>query len=399
MMRSVPCRTVLYCAWGLTCGIACDYYCNQIVLGFYLGFAEDSGYVKECVMLIVEKNNPVPLYRQVYAHFRGQIVSGAMAPGTCLPSIRDLQRDLGVARESVKRAMAMLDSEGYIQRIQGKGTFVAPRMEKKRFWGIVVPFYGDFYNRLILQLRQVAHAEGIEIEHACDYDDWKRQVEIVNHLMWRRAEAVIVVPTRDESSSIDQFRKIARRIPLMLFDRTSIASQFPYVVQDYILGVRLAIERMVASGARRIAYLRDPMWSGTNPIYQSMEEAFKTVLSDAGLDFIRFYESAYSLPPKELESPDYDGLFCANDQVACIIAGLLREKGVDVPGQVQIVGYNDSEVGRFFTPRITTVAPDFQEMCRYLLDIIGRFKSGEQVENLQYVMIPKVLEGGTTRPL
>ncbi len=323
-------------------------------------------------------------------------MSGELTVGHCLPSIRALQRDTSIARESIKQAMGLLDDHGLVRKIQGKGTFVAPRKASRRFWGVVIPFYAEFYNQMIVELRKVAARRGIEVEHACDYDDHDRQAELVDAFAWRQAEAVILVPCREETKVVGHLVRAARRQPLILFDRTSIASALPYVVQDYAIGVKLVVDAMIRGGATRIGYVRDPLWQPNNPIYQTMEQAYHDACDDADLQYRHIWDSPYEITEETLQSPDFDALMCVNDQVACLTVGLLKNNGIDVPAHVQVAGCNNSDVGRFFTPRITTSDPDLERMCHEVENIIDRSRNEEPVENLQYVMIPRLIEGGTT---
>ena len=68
-----------------------------------------------------------PLYRQVYQQLRERIESGSLPSGARLPSSRALTRTLGVARNTVDGALALLTAEGWIVRRVGAGTFVADR--------------------------------------------------------------------------------------------------------------------------------------------------------------------------------------------------------------------------------------------------------------------------------
>jgi DNA-binding LacI/PurR family transcriptional regulator len=345
----------------------------------------------------IAKTASTPIYRQIFDHFRAQILDGTLPEGAPLPSIRYIQHELGVGAESVKRALNDLSEQGFVRKIQGKGVFAAHRERRERFWGIVVPFYADFYNQAIVELRRVAAAQNTGLEHACDYDNWRRQIEIARDFVWHGAEAVIVVPTRDEARTLPHFQRMARHLPVVLFDRSSIASQLPYVIQDYVLAVRVAMQNMCDAGAQRIAYVRDPLWSSGNPIYQTMEAAYSETCSALGLHFEHIYESPHDLSADELRAPDFDGLLCVNDQIACLMVGMLRENGVDLPGRVQVVGNNNAEVGRFFTPQITTTCPDLPRMCGLVADIIRRCLEGEKTEFLQHVVLPRLIVRGTTR--
>lgn len=75
----------------------------------------------------VDKQAAIPLYHQLYVTLRDGIVAGTYAPGTPLPSERELMRLFGVSRITSQRAVAQLEREGYVVRKQGSGSYVADK--------------------------------------------------------------------------------------------------------------------------------------------------------------------------------------------------------------------------------------------------------------------------------
>ena len=67
---------------------------------------------------------PQRLYRQIAAQLRGHITSGEFKPGTRLPAERDLAKQLGVSRPSVREALIALEVEGYVEVRIGSGVYV-----------------------------------------------------------------------------------------------------------------------------------------------------------------------------------------------------------------------------------------------------------------------------------
>jgi len=67
----------------------------------------------------------LPLYQQIYERIRETILSGALAPGTKLPSTRTLASDLGLSRNTVEVAFMQLEAEGFLVRQVGAGTYVS----------------------------------------------------------------------------------------------------------------------------------------------------------------------------------------------------------------------------------------------------------------------------------
>lgn len=75
--------------------------------------------------LIIRNTDSQPIYEQIAAQLRRQILSGALAPGEALPSIRGLAKDLKISVITTKRAYDELEAAGFINTVAGKGCFVA----------------------------------------------------------------------------------------------------------------------------------------------------------------------------------------------------------------------------------------------------------------------------------
>ena len=88
-----------------------------------------------------------PLYHKIYTDIMKRIESGECPPGSALPTEAEMEQIYGTSRAPVRQALAQLESEAFIERKQGKGTFVADR-EKTKHWlqfgGFGVHFTRDF---------------------------------------------------------------------------------------------------------------------------------------------------------------------------------------------------------------------------------------------------------------
>jgi GntR family transcriptional regulator len=75
--------------------------------------------------IVLSNASPDPIYEQIARQIRAQILSGELAEGELLPSIRALARDLQISVITTKRAYEELEREGLLNTVGGKGTFVA----------------------------------------------------------------------------------------------------------------------------------------------------------------------------------------------------------------------------------------------------------------------------------
>jgi GntR family transcriptional regulator len=75
--------------------------------------------------ILIANSSPAPIYEQIVRQIKAQIISGALAEGAPLPSIRRLAQELQISVITTKRAYEELEREGLIDSVGGKGTFVA----------------------------------------------------------------------------------------------------------------------------------------------------------------------------------------------------------------------------------------------------------------------------------
>ncbi len=77
--------------------------------------------------IFIDNRSGAPIYEQIYAQLKAQIISGALGEDELLPSIRNLAKDLRISVITTKRAYDELEREGFIYTVAGKGCFVAPK--------------------------------------------------------------------------------------------------------------------------------------------------------------------------------------------------------------------------------------------------------------------------------
>ena len=75
--------------------------------------------------LIISNASGKPIYEQIYVQIKNAILSGALPPGEALPSIRALAKDLRISVITTTRAYDELEKDGFIDRVPGKGCYVA----------------------------------------------------------------------------------------------------------------------------------------------------------------------------------------------------------------------------------------------------------------------------------
>ncbi len=176
----------------------------------------------------------------------------------------------------------------------------------------------------------------------------------------------------------------------------------PVVAVDQYRGARLATEHLLGLGHEVIGHLAGPAdWLEA----QHRIEGWRDALADAGAVGSRPLRgdwsprSGYQLGRELMELKGLTAIFVANDQMALGLLRLLNETGRDVPGDVSVVGFDDIPEAEFFTPPLTTVRQDFNEMGRRGLHVLLEEISGRGERNEQELrVVPELIVRKSASP-
>ncbi|AJP05381.1 LacI family transcriptional regulator [Streptomyces cyaneogriseus subsp. noncyanogenus] len=160
---------------------------------------------------------------------------------------------------------------------------------------------------------------------------------------------------------------VAAGVPTVLFGRPPGRLRAGYVDLDNAAGARLAAGHLLARGRRRLATIGAP---GSAPAARDRLDGFRATLAEAGITDVpvvrgRFTaESGREAMARLLrEHPGLDGVFAANDLMAQGACQYLREQGLAVPGDIAVVGFDDSRAATECRPGLTTVRQPVEEMA------------------------------------
>ncbi|HWI74605.1 MAG TPA: LacI family DNA-binding transcriptional regulator [Baekduia sp.] len=166
-------------------------------------------------------------------------------------------------------------------------------------------------------------------------------------------------------------------------------------------GARLATEHLLALGHKTVHHLAGPSdWIEA----RQRIEGWLDALHDAGASSSAPLRgdwsprSGYELGRRIVDLPDLTAVFVANDQMALGLLRLLREHGRDVPGDVSVVGFDDIPEAAYFTPPLTTVRQDFNEMGRRSLHVLLDQIAGGDHTPLREIVPATLVERASTAP-
>ncbi len=328
-------------------------------------------------------------------------------------NITDLARLAGVSPGTVSRALAgkslvntktrerienLAREHGFRPNQMASGL----RRQKTGVIGVVIPLGHDtrqqisdsFFMTLLGHLADELTREG--------YDLMLRRVVPDEDADWLdrfigsgMIDGVIVIGQSDQFERIEDVADGYR--PMVVWGNHQQGQHHCVVGTDNRLGGRLATERLVAAGARRIAFLGDtgPMefaarFAGAQDIAARMGLppilALPTHLSpDRASEEIAAHLSQHARA--------IDGIFAATDTLAALCLTELRDQGIAVPDDVRLVGFDDLPIARQTVPPLTTVRQDIAAGARGLVDILLRRLAGESTESM--VLPPELVVRAT----
>jgi GntR family transcriptional regulator, N-acetylglucosamine utilization regulator len=107
---------------------------------------------------MINKNSPIPIYYQIEEYIKELIENSELRPGDSLPPEREYAEKYQISRMTVRQAFTKLVNEGYLYRLQGKGTFVAERKIEQPLQGLT-SFTEDMKARGLEPGSQLIHFE------------------------------------------------------------------------------------------------------------------------------------------------------------------------------------------------------------------------------------------------
>jgi LacI family transcriptional regulator len=205
----------------------------------------------------------------------------------------------------------------------------------------------------------------------------------IEEFIARRVDGIIVLHGQLDESWLLEF---ARQTPIVVLGRSiadapSLAG-FPI---DNVQGARDATRHLIELGHRKIAFIAGPT-SHTDALERL--DGYRMALEESGIGFdaVRveqgdFLETGGVIAMEALldRGVDFTAVFCANDQTAYGARLVLHRRGVRVPDDVSLVGFDDVPTSQYATPPLTTVRQPIYEIGRQAAEAIVQLIRKERV--------------------
>jgi DNA-binding LacI/PurR family transcriptional regulator len=278
-----------------------------------------------------------------------------------------------VAPATRARVQASIDALGYRPNMAARTL----RRGRTGLVALVVPGVDSpYFAELATHAFRLAEQRGLTVLVEQTDGDPARELAL---LQGRRNHLVDGVVFSPWTVPDDVLASHPRTLPMVLLGEHDDSTTWCRVAVDNIAAAREATQHLLSTGRRRIAAV------GVNPGFAHATSrhrllGYRAALEEAGhaVDEAREApvdkfkrEDGYRAMQRLLDAPEPpDAVFCFTDELALGALRAAAERGLDVPRDLAVVGFDDIEDGRFARPALTTVSPDKAGIARVALDLL-----------------------------
>lgn len=206
--------------------------------------------------------------------------------------------------------------------------------------------------------------------------DRRRELEVLDGSRRQLTDGLLFSPLALGS---DDAARLEVAYPLVLLGERIFDGPVDHVTMENVEGARAATEHLLALGRRRIAVIG----AHTGEVIGSAGlrvSGYRAALETAGIPFRddlvvdagpwHRANGAEAMRMLLARGVEFDAVFALNDELGLGALRVLREHGIDVPGDVAIIGFDDVDEGRYSLPSLSTVDPGRREIARLAVEVL-----------------------------
>ena len=361
--------------------------------------------------LDLHRDSAHPKHEQLRQYFLNEMLAGRLKPGHAIPTEQHLVETLGVARTTVRQAMASLESDGLIRRTRGKGTFVESDAGRKLkrghdIFALVVPETGiGFYPSLLRGFEKGASDIHHQAMICSTGNNVERQGNLILQLLDHEVGGVALNPTTVSPTPPFQVRQLQNHgIPVVFCHRRVEGVAAPLLAIPFHEVGRLAGAVLAEHGHRRAVYFtsrRSPDHI-VRDVSRGLHEGIQPDHGESGDGNVMFQEDVDVAALQHVFArPDGPtAIFASFDSLAEWIWLLLLRAGFRVPEDVSLMGFGGTWRESSIARQLTSVVVDEAAIGQKAVALLSQMRRGERdmLDDQEHVFSLDVYHGETLGP-
>jgi LacI family transcriptional regulator len=261
----------------------------------------------------------------------------------------------------------------------------------------------DYFAAILAGALEAAYEQDMRLVICTTLHEHDREVSLVETLMDGATDGAIILLPEESTEELRALQ--AKGYPFVVADpRISLGDGIPAVSAAHRAGAKAAVDHLLSLGHRRIAHVSGPRgWTAT----EERIEGYHGALAAAGVlpsnellaegDFE--IPSGHAAAARLLDRPDRPtAVFASNDNMAVGVLRAARERGLSVPENLSVVGFDDAELAQIVTPMLTTVRQPLAELGRTAISHLRRLLDRQRVEALRIELATRLVVRHSTGP-
>ncbi|RXW41339.1 LacI family DNA-binding transcriptional regulator [Enterococcus faecium] len=322
------------------------------------------------------------------------------------PKLEDVAKRANVSKTTVSR---VLNNRGYlsqktidnvykaIEELNYQPNVVARQLFQKKtnIVGLLFPTVANpFFSELVEALEKKLYEIGYKVLIGNSMNNKEKETNYLNQLLSDQVDGLIV---GTHNQGIQEYKY--QNLPIVAIDRV-VNEDIPVVESDNYNGGKLATKLLIAQGAKNIIHTNGPIDLQTPAnrrrlAYEDTMKAYQLIPRTVTLDFNISYVKKKQIFFQMFEDyPKIDGIFASNDIDAALILQVAKEKGLNVPADLLVVGYDGTLMTRSILPDLTTVIQPINDIADTAVAILMKRINKEETKK-EYIL-PVTLWMGKT---
>ena len=292
-----------------------------------------------------------------------------------------------VAEKTKLRVRKIMEEHDYVP----SGFSRSLSLNSMKTIGLICPDVADAYMaRAVAYLEHSLRNFGYDCILCCSgYAHEDRQIA-VSSILQRRVDAVVLIGSGygdddPDSEKVAYIRQAAEQVPVFLINGYIRGENICCALCDDFEASYSAVKEMIRSGRRRILFLSHSHSYSTN----QKRKGYEAALTEAGLEIREelYVPDRAGHACEDLQkrfTPDIDGVFATVDGLAVGVLKCAKRKGLSVPEDLCIIGYNNSQISVCCDPELSTIDSRGDRLCQIIIDSMKLRLSGRKVRDRVY---------------
>ncbi|MEI7026938.1 GntR family transcriptional regulator [Paenibacillus sp. y28] len=364
------------------------------------------------------KEKQPPKYIRIKQEILAWFQAGTLKPGDQMPTEHEIAEQFEVSRQTVRQAFGELEQDGWLQRMQGRGTYVSSpggvRVQGAgvQTVGIITTYISDYiFPHIVRGAEAALRSRGYRLLLSSTDNDKEKERESLEMMTSQPLSGLIIEPTKSAEGNPNVGFYLSldyQRIPYLMLNERYPELSGPCLKVDDFAGGCLAAGHLIELGHKRIAgFFKMDDLQGVNRL-----KGFLHVHHEQGLAVHPSLVVHYTTEQKqtkpleqaaamlELEEQDRPTAFvCYNDELAVQLLDVIRQAGLTVPEHVSVVGFDDSMLSTATECKLTTLTHPKDRMGEEAAEALVALIEGGKPEWESKVYMPELIVRDSTRAL